>query len=142
MNRLNHPAEQLLQITTRMLNDLTLLVRHLQAFMKILIEWSTFKLEGARALKFHFGFKFPRDTDGDLFLVPYKESDNIVEVCELTAAKRPKQACIHLQFLKVSKPEMNSSELIRMRCSGNIHLLSEQLHGSSRLDNFAYILAY
>jgi hypothetical protein len=64
-------------------------------------------------MKSHVGLKFPRDTDGDLFIVPHKESDKIVEVCELAASKGPKQASIESQFLKVSKPEMNNSELTK-----------------------------
>jgi hypothetical protein len=74
-------------------------------------------------------------------VVLYDESDKIVEVCELTTVKRPKQASIQSQFLNVSKPEVNNFELMKDDCSGNIHLLSGQIHGSSHLDNFAYILA-
>jgi hypothetical protein len=65
-NYLHHPAEQLVQIATSMLNNLSSLVEHLQTFMNILTEWRILKLEGARALKSNVGFKFPRDTDGDL----------------------------------------------------------------------------
>jgi hypothetical protein len=62
--------------------------------MNIFTEKCTFNLEGARAIKSHVGFKFPRDTDGDSFMVLYNESDKIVEVCELMTAMRPKQASI------------------------------------------------
>lgn len=46
-------------------------------------------------------------------MVLYNESDKIVEVCELTTVKRPNQASIQSPFLKVSKPEMNNSELMK-----------------------------
>jgi hypothetical protein len=46
-------------------------------------------------------------------MVLYNEADKIVEVCELTSNKRPKQASIQSPFLKVNKPEMNSSELMK-----------------------------
>jgi hypothetical protein len=40
-------------------------------------------------------------------------SDKIVEVCELTAGKRPKQASTQSQFLNVSKPDQNNPELMK-----------------------------
>jgi hypothetical protein len=70
-----HPAEQLVQIATSMLKDPSLLARNLQAFMNILTEWCTFKLEGIIAVQSHVGFKFPSYTDGSLFKVLHDESD-------------------------------------------------------------------
>ena len=108
-----HLAEQLVQIATSMTNHPSSLARHLQAVMNIVTEWCTFNLEDVRAIKSHVGSKFPRDTDGDSFMVLYNESDKIVEVCELTTVKRPNQASIQSPFLKVSKPEMNNSEVMK-----------------------------
>jgi hypothetical protein len=108
-----HLAEQLVQIATSMMNHPSSLARHLQASMNILIEWCTSNLEGVRAIKSHVGCKFPRDTDGDLFMALYNESDKSFEVCELTTVKGTKQASIQSPFRKVSKPEMNNSEVMK-----------------------------
>jgi hypothetical protein len=47
------------------------------------------------------------------FMVPYDECNKIVEVCELTTLKRPKEASIQSPFLKGNKPEMTNSELMK-----------------------------
>lgn len=89
-----------------------MLVGYSQAFSITFTKRCTFKLEGTGALKYHIGCNFSRNMDGMIYLTQRNQLGKIVEACERTLGKRPKQASLQLPLLKDNEAEMDEYVLL------------------------------